>query len=99
MTTQAPIDPRHTESQQKAPRVEVYWTAITYKTVILYVLLAMVIISAGIYLAKPAWPSIIIKKFSKAVSGSDNATVSGDQKHTTFGNRDGTDAGKTAKTL
>jgi hypothetical protein len=55
VTTQAPIDPRHTESQQKAPRVEVYWTAITYKTVILYVLLALTIISAGIYLAKLAF--------------------------------------------
>src|SRR5258708_6639228 len=89
MTTQAPIDPRHTESQQKAPRVEVYWKAITYKTVIIYVLLALVIISAGIYLAKPDLPSIIIKKFSKAVSDSDNESLAGDQKHAKFVNLDG----------
>ncbi len=89
MTTQAPIDPRHTESQQKTPRVEVYWTAITYKTVILYVLLALVIISAGIYLAKPDLPSIIIKKFSKAVSDPDNESMAGDQKHAKFVNLDG----------
>ncbi len=89
MTTQAPIDPRHAESQQKAPRVEVYWTAITYKTVILYVLLALVIISAGIYLAKPDLPSIIIKKFSKAVSDPENDSSGGDQKHAKFVNLDG----------
>jgi mannose-6-phosphate isomerase-like protein (cupin superfamily) len=89
MTTQAPIDPRHAESQQKAPRVEVYWTTITYKTVILYVLLALVIISAGIYLAKPDLPSIIIKKFSKAVSDPENDSSGGDQKHAKFVNLDG----------
>jgi mannose-6-phosphate isomerase-like protein (cupin superfamily) len=89
MTTQAPIDPRHAESQQKAPRVEVYWTAITYKTVILYVLLALVTISAGIYLAKPDLPSIIIKKFSKAVSDPENDSSGGDQKHAKFVNLDG----------
>src|SRR5713101_7590053 len=33
MTTQAPIDPRHEQGQQKVPRVEVYWRAVTYKAV------------------------------------------------------------------
>src|SRR5260370_29297197 len=89
MTTQAPIDPRNTESQQKAPRVEVYWTAITYKTVILYVLLALTIVSAGIYLAKPDLPSIIIKKLSKAVSDQEIDSTAGDQKHAKFVNLDG----------
>ncbi len=89
MTTQAPIDPRHTESQHKAPRVEVYWTAITYKTVILYVLLALTIVSAGIYLAKPDLPSIIIKKLSKAVSDQEIDSTAGDQKHAKFVNLDG----------
>jgi len=53
VTTQAPIDPKFAPAHQKAPRVEVYWKAVTYKTVIGYVLLALAIVSAGLYLAKP----------------------------------------------
>jgi hypothetical protein len=86
MTTQAPIDPRH---EQKVPRVEVYWRAVTYKTVIAYVLLALAIISAGIYLAKPDLYSIIIKKLSKAVSDPENESAAADQRHAKFVNLDG----------
>jgi hypothetical protein len=51
--TQTPIDPRHTQHHQKVPRVEVYWTTVTYKTVILYSLVALGVVFGSIYLAKP----------------------------------------------
>jgi hypothetical protein len=89
VTTQAPIDPRHAQSHQKSPRVEVYWTAVTYKTVILYTLLAVAIVSAGIYLAKPDLPAIILKKINEKVSDPENEALAADQKHAKFVNLDG----------
>ena len=74
MTTQTPIDPRKPVSAPPAPpappkihRVEVYWHAVTYKTVAIYVALIFIIIVAGMYLAKPDWTNIITKKVSDAL--------------------------------
>ena len=89
MTTQAPIDPKLAPAHQKTPRVEVYWKAVTYKTVIAYVLLALTIISAGLYLAKPDLYAVMLKKIDKAVSDPENETQAADQKHAKFVNLDG----------
>lgn len=69
--------------------MEVYWTAVTYKTVILYVVLALAIISAAIYLAKPDLPAIILKKINEKVSDPENEALASDQKHAKFVNLDG----------
>lgn len=87
--TQTPIDPRHTQPHQKVPRVEVYWTAVTYRTVILYILLALAIIFGGVYLAKPDLYSMVLKKIDKAVSNPDVDPVNADQKHAKFVNLEG----------
>jgi FecR protein len=89
VTTQAPIDPKLAPAHQKAPRVEVYWKAVTYKTVIAYVLLVLTIISAGLYLAKPDLYAVMLKKIDKAVSDPENETQAADQKHAKFVNLDG----------
>ncbi len=89
MTTQTPIDPRHGHSQQRVPRVEVYWTAVTYRTVILYILLAIAVIFGGIYLAKPDLYSMVINKIDRAVSNPDVDPVGGDQKRAKFVNLEG----------
>jgi hypothetical protein len=89
VTTQAPIDPKFAQSQQKNPRVEVYWTAVTYKTVIVYVLLALAIISGGIYLAKPDLYQIVLKKIDKAVSDPEAQDLASAQKRAKFVNLDG----------
>ena len=39
----------------KGPAIEVYWTAISYRTVATYVVLVVVILCAGVYLARPDW--------------------------------------------
>jgi len=67
----------------------VYWKAVTYKTVIVYVLLALAIISAGLYLAKPDLPAIILKKINEKVSDPDTEPLNADQKHAKFVNLDG----------
>jgi hypothetical protein len=89
VTTQAPIDPKLTQSQQKGPHVEVYWRAVTYKTVIGYGLLAVAIISGGVYLAKPDLYKQLLKKIDEHVSDPENEALTADQKHAKFVNLDG----------
>ncbi len=89
MTTQTPIDPKFVPAHQRPPRVEVYWKAVTYKTVIVYVLLALTIIFAGIFIAKPDLYQVVLKKVSRAVSDPENETQGSDQKHAKFVNLDG----------
>ena len=73
MTTQTPIDPRRPVSAPtpaappKIHRVEVYWHAVTYKTVAIYAALLFVIVIAGLYVALPDWTNIITKKVSNAL--------------------------------
>lgn len=86
MTTQAPIDPKF---GQKAPHVEVYWKAVTYKTVIGYGLLALAIITAGVFLAKPDLYQVMVKKLDKAVSDPEIDAQAADQRHAKFVNLDG----------
>jgi hypothetical protein len=89
VTTQAPIDPKHSAPQQKGPRVEVYWRAVTYKTVIMYVLLAVAILASGIYLAKPDLYSIVINRIERTVTEPEADPTKDDQKHAKFVNLDG----------
>jgi len=73
VTTQTPIDPRRPVSAPtpaappKIHRVEVYWHAVTYKTVAIYAALLFVIVIAGLYVALPDWTNIITKKVSNAL--------------------------------
>lgn len=89
MKTQAPIDPKQAPAHQKTPHVEVYWKAVTYKTVIGYSLLALALIGGGVYLAKPDLYSIVINKLNEQVSNPENGTLNADQKHAKFVNLDG----------
>jgi len=89
VTTQTPIDPRSAQAHQKGPHVEVYWKAVTYKTVIGYGLLALAIISAGLYLVKPDLYQVVIKKLTDKVSDPEIDPQGADQKHAKFVNLDG----------
>ncbi len=88
MTIHSPIDPRHSP-HQRAPRVEVYWTTVTYKTVILSVLLGLAVIFGGIYVAKPGLYTAFIDKIDKNVGNPEVDPVSADQKRARFVNLDG----------
>ena len=70
VTTQTPIEPRRPvtppipEQAPKIHRVEVYWQAVTYKTVAVYLVLLFVIIIAAMYVAIPDWTSVVTKKLT-----------------------------------
>lgn len=90
MTTQAPIDPKHAPpTPHKTPRVEVYWTAVTYKTVALYIVLLAAILGAVLYLSMPNWYQVAISKLDKAVGNPATEPVSSSQKQARFVNLDG----------
>src|SRR6202035_1833638 len=83
VTTQTPIEPRRPISAPpqgpKIHRVEVTWHAVTYKTVVIYGSLILVIIVAGMFAVKPEWTNIITRKVSNALgnpeTGSATATL------------------------
>jgi hypothetical protein len=52
-------------------RVEVYWTNVTYRTVIVYALMAIAVIVAVIYLMNPAWVNSALDHLDRVVSGDD----------------------------
>ncbi len=91
MTTQPPNLPKRPPppGQHKIPHVEVYWTTITYKTVVLYAFLALLIIGGGTYLASPELYSIVLKKIEKTVGNPDLEQGNADQKNAKFVNLDG----------
>jgi hypothetical protein len=89
VSTQSPVDPKRPLAPPKAPpRVEVYWTAITYKTVAIYTVLFMVIVLACLYLVVPNWYAKALKTVSNTVSG-DGEAVSANQTQAKFVNLDG----------
>ncbi|HEV2195758.1 MAG TPA: FecR domain-containing protein [Candidatus Acidoferrum sp.] len=88
MTIHSPIDPRQSQ-HQRAPRVEVYWTTVTYKTVILSALLGLTLIFGGIYIAKPDLYSAVINKLDRSVGNPEGDPVTADAKRAKFVNLDG----------
>jgi hypothetical protein len=89
VSVQAPIDPKHTVATGKEPRVEVYWTAVTYKTVIVYVTLLIGAILGIVYLISPDLYSSLYHKASNAISKPDTENLSISQMQAKFVNLDG----------
>jgi FecR protein len=89
VSVQAPIDPKHTVASGKEPRVEVYWTAVTYKTVIVYALLLVGAILGIVYLISPDLYSSLYHKASNAISTPDTENLSISQMQAKFVNLDG----------
>jgi len=89
VTIQAPIDPRQTRTQHRGPHVEVYWTAVTYKTVLIYGFLAAAVICGGIYLAKPDFFPKLIDKIDKNIKNPEIKEVEAEQRRAKFVNLDG----------
>jgi hypothetical protein len=93
VTTQTPIEPRRPISAPtqgpKIHRVEVYWHAVTYKTVIIYSSLILVIIIAGMFALKPEWTNIITKKLSNALGNPETGNATATLTQAKFVNLDG----------
>jgi len=73
----------------REPRVEVYWTAVTYKTVIVYALLLVGAILGIVYLISPDLYSSLYHKASNAISTPDTENLSISQMQAKFVNLDG----------
>jgi hypothetical protein len=92
VTTQTPTEPKHSPSpaaQPKIHRVEVYWTTVTYKTVAVYVLLAVAVVLGAISIARPNWYSAAYSKLSNAVGNPEADSISVEQRQAKFVNLDG----------
>jgi hypothetical protein len=89
VSVQAPINPKHTVASGKEPRVEVYWTAVTYKTVIVYALILLGAILGVVYLISPDLYSSLYHKASNALSTPDTENLSISQMQAKFVNLDG----------
>jgi hypothetical protein len=74
---------------EKAPRVEIYWHAVTYRTVLVYMILIVACVAATLYLIRPDWYSGVGRRISK-VLGAAPATVDvATQNQARFVNLDG----------
>lgn len=95
MTVQTPIDPRRPvapptpERAPKIHRVEVYWHAVTYKTVVLYAAVIIGLIVGALFLAKPDWTTILQTKLSNALGNPESEALPLSQTQAKFVNLDG----------
>ncbi len=89
MSVQTPIDPRQAAASGKAPRVEVYWKAVTYKTVIVYVLITIGVLLGVVHLISPDLYSSLYHKVSNAITAPGTEGVSISQTQAKFVNLDG----------
>jgi hypothetical protein len=55
--------------KQKVSRVEVYWTAVTYKTVLIYILIALALAFGVVYLMNPAWVDKTVARIQEKFAG------------------------------
>ena len=74
--------------QDKAPRVEVYWTAVTYRSVIIYVSLLVVVVMAICYAIHPEWYTETLDRMSRTL-GASSAAPALLQNQARFVNLDG----------
>ena len=89
MSVQTPIEPKRPSAPQKAPRVELYWETVTYKTVIVYVLVVLAIMGAAVVLLRPEWYAFTVKKLTNSVSSTDADATSVSQTQASFVNLTG----------
>ncbi len=83
-------DERHPGTpRQKVPRVEVYWTTITYKTVAMYLSLFFVIVLAVLYLLNPNLFDATVRRLSKALGTSSTPVAALTANQARFVNLDG----------
>ena len=69
--------------------MEVYWKAVTYKTVIGYSFLIAAVVAGGIFLTKPGLFQELYDKLDKAVKNPEVEAVNAEQKRAKFVNLDG----------
>src|ERR1700738_2387840 len=73
----------------KIHRVEVEWHAVTYKTVMVYGLVALAILLAGLFIVFPSMYTAVTRKLSTAMTSTDGENAPSAQTQAKFVNLDG----------
>jgi len=89
VNSQLQNDPHRLHGPEKVKRVEVYWHAVTYKTLILYGLLLVALIFGAVYFVTPAFYAAVMKKVSNVVGGNDPEVLPLANTQAKFVNLDG----------
>jgi hypothetical protein len=76
-------------ARHRIPRVEVYWTTVTYKIVAVYLVLGFVIIMSVLYLLNPGWYDTAMQRVSRAIGAGTAQVTAGSQNQARFVNLDG----------
>jgi hypothetical protein len=89
VSTQLQNDPRHVQGPERVKRVEVYWHAVTYKTLLLYGVILAAAIFAAVYFVTPGFYAAVLKKVNSAVGGNDTEVTPLASTQAKFVNLDG----------
>jgi hypothetical protein len=89
VNSQLQNDPRRALNPEKVKRVEVYWHAVTYKTLIAYGLLLAPAIFSAVYFVTPGFYAAVARKVSSAVGGTDTEVTPLTNTQAKFVNLDG----------
>ena len=89
MNSQSPNHPHHQHGPERVKRVEVYWHAVSYKRLLLYVAILALAIFASFYFVTPGFYAAVLKKVSNAVAGGDSDPVPLASTQAKFVNLDG----------
>ena len=84
-----PSHPQMPAPRPKISRLEVYWTSVTYKTVMVYVALILAVLLAAFYLVVPDWYASALNRIEKAVGAGVNNLAASTQTQARFVNLDG----------
>ncbi len=85
MQNQKPQDAR----AAKTSTVEVYWKAVTYKSVAVYLLLIAIVLTGGWYVARPESYNAVVASLSRALNASGNPPAEVNSRQAKFVNLDG----------
>src|SRR5690349_22514424 len=69
--------------------IEVQWTTISYRTVITYIVLTVIILCAGVYVARPAWLTKAMDRVSHSLGAAPSNAAALAQNQARFVNLDG----------
>jgi len=72
VNSQLPNNPQHQAGPERVKRVEVYWHAVSYKSLVLYSAILVALIFASVYFVTPGFYAAALRKVSNAVSGTDS---------------------------
>jgi len=89
VNSQLPNQPHHQHGPERVKRVEVYWHAVSYKSLIVYSLVLVAMIFGYVYFVTPGFYAAVLKKVSSAVGGTDADVMPLAMNQAKFVNLDG----------